>query len=247
MSGVPQRYVPTSPRASRSGFPSSTHVLQPYSGARAAEESTLDPKFRRRSRKFFKTGRVLEALITQPADDEDGSVKSSESSFRVAHGERVFSKTRKYVIVLEYDRHCVVLPITTYNGQGVAKHGVVKAEHGIIYTGKTIPVVSDKEHPKIGEAPMQQHAIQVTPDDRTQLLQPRSRVVYSKPYVIEENQKVKSFGMLAESDIGPLQDQFREAMRLASGIPLAWTHDRSIPGLQLGEPQPRQDLQRQVL
>jgi hypothetical protein len=60
----------------------------------------------------------------------------------------VHSKVRWFVVIREGGYHCGALPIATYGGQGVAKRGVVKSEHGIIHTGKNIPRPNANELPK---------------------------------------------------------------------------------------------------
>jgi hypothetical protein len=48
-------------------------------------------------------------------------------------------------------KYCSALPISTYGGQGVGKNGVVKSEHGIIYTGKDVPRLDPNELPRRNE------------------------------------------------------------------------------------------------
>ncbi|KAK3641618.1 hypothetical protein LTR56_011220 [Elasticomyces elasticus] len=77
--------------------------------------------------------------------------------------------------------HFYALPITTYNGQGVAAEGVHKANHGVIYTEPLYhpaPYCAQSELPQRGESPMQTQAILVVGHDHIRPLDPMSRLDY---------------------------------------------------------------------
>lgn len=101
-------------------------------------------------------------------------------------------------------------PIVTYGRQGVAKRGVKKVEHGIIYTGKVAPQPSSAELPARGETGMQPVPIRVDADEKSERLDPLSRVNYGRVYTVEHNVKVATFGMVHASSMDHLKNQFRD-------------------------------------
>lgn len=102
-------------------------------------------------------------------------------------------------------------PITTYGGQGVAKRGVIKSEHGVIYSGKVPPEINDDERPgRGGEEPMCRTPIRIDPDEKGQKLDRMSRIDYGKTFTIHHNLKVRSFGKVNRDSEEALKGQFRE-------------------------------------
>ncbi|EME77257.1 uncharacterized protein MYCFIDRAFT_179839 [Pseudocercospora fijiensis CIRAD86] len=65
-------------------------------------------------------------------------------------GDGVDQRFQNYVVVQKLEQNqCLVLPITTYGRQGVAKTGVVKANHGTIYHGSRVPEPRSDERPHL--------------------------------------------------------------------------------------------------
>lgn len=81
----------------------------------------------------------------------------------------------------------------------MAKKGINKADHGIVYVGSSIPEPDAEELPIRGELPMVQIPIRVDPDSRTEKLGHKSRIHYNKVYTIEHNVKARSVGMITRS------------------------------------------------
>ena len=112
----------------------------------------------------------------------------------------------------------------TYGNQGVAKLGVKKSEHGIVYMGKREPPLGHGESPERGEAGMVPTAIRVDPDYTGARLHPMSRINYAKVYTIEHNVKVRSVGTVGPTFLGPLVNQFENVwaagVRDGAGPPL---------------------------
>ena len=96
----------------------------------------------------------------------------------------------------------------TYHNQGVAKRGVNKSDHGIIYTGRHAPEPTASERPRRGEAPMLPNAVRVNPDSMQSKLSPMARINYSKVYDIEHNAKVRSLGMVDPTSMEALMENF---------------------------------------
>ena len=143
-------------------------------------------------------------------------------------GEPVFQKVRRFVVLRLGSKHCTALyvfrpqkenlescradedrPVTTYTQQGVAKHGVTKSDHAIIYTGKEAPRPMQNELPVRGEYGMRSVAIRVDPDVREEKLDSMSRIDFGKPHTINHNLKVRSFGQVNNKSMPQLLYQFQ--------------------------------------
>ena len=137
-------------------------------------------------------------------------------------GENIFRKNRRFVIVwtsgghsdcmyvaihlyLPTDRGCGPLAdrarfINTYGGRGCKKPGTNNEVHGIIY--------SQGEEPQLlqGEARLGVDHVCMVPDNRTEKLDPASRINYSKVYPIEHNFPVKLIGRVLDSDLVKMRE-----------------------------------------
>lgn len=103
----------------------------------------------------------------------------------------------------------------SYGNAGVAKQGVNKADHGIVYIGQAAPVPQPGELPQRGETGMVPIAIRIVPDDATERLFPSSRIHYGKISTIEHNVKARSVGMVHESSLADFLAQNREVLSRA--------------------------------
>ena len=112
-------------------------------GTESGDSEKLDSSFKIRSSEFFCVGRVFKILWAEPAGPSATVI--TRNTFDNVMGERVHAKVRWFVVIREGSHYCCALPIFTYGGQGVAKRGVVKSEHGIIYTGKNAPRPSEED------------------------------------------------------------------------------------------------------
>ncbi|KAK4506244.1 hypothetical protein PRZ48_004209 [Zasmidium cellare] len=211
-------------------------------GTPVARQSFLEPmngdlyqNYRVRKHGFFCIGRVFLVLWVEPAG---GSVNSSSTSLVLGqgqHNERVFSKVRRFVVIREGNTYCSAVPITTYGGQGVAKRGVAKDEHAIIYTGREPPSLAPQEMPGRTEMAMRPIAIRVVPDDKAETLDPYSRIDFGKVHTIQHNIKVRPFGKVHASSMIALHAQFQQVWtNSASGQPKA-TGSQSSKGAQVDE------------
>lgn len=97
----------------------------------------------------------------------------------------------------------------TYNGQGVAKRGLTKSDHAIIFTGKEPPALDASEAPARGEIGMRQGAIRVDCDMPGAKLDRMSRIDFGKPHTIHHNLKTKSFGKVNRDSMANLLYQFQ--------------------------------------
>lgn len=198
-------------------------------------KSSLFPDFKLRGRDFYRVGRVFLVLWSEPAGaggrsstggpSRGGSVFSKadthgwEAGIAINHlNERVFSKVRRFVVIREDDVFCTAIPISTYGGRGVAKPGVKKSDHCIIYTGKTAPAPRPNELPARGENGMRPIPIRVDPDNQANLLDVMSRLNLATVMTVQHNIKTKAFGKVNERSMRDLIQQFQSVF---SGQPVA--------------------------
>ncbi|KAJ5156653.1 hypothetical protein N7492_009456 [Penicillium capsulatum] len=134
------------------------------------EHETLDPRYKRQSepQKFFRVGRYQEPI---------------------------YSSIRHMAVVKEQKGCCWCIPITTYGGQGVAKAGVDRGKHAIIYMSGGRPMT------KNGEPKMAKEALEVEPARPDQKLDPMSRLNFGKVYTVEHNVKILPVGRLTEASM----------------------------------------------
>nr|OQO31290.1 hypothetical protein B0A51_03268 [Rachicladosporium sp. CCFEE 5018] len=184
----------------------------------------LDPSYKKRSGSFFRVGRIFMTLWPEAVGENNSRITSlwdpDPDIYLGAFGERFHTKVRRFVIIRTSDKHCSALPITTYNGRGVSKPGVIKSEHAIIHTGKTCPNPLEEELPDRGEAGMRLDAIRVDPDDRNTKLDPMSRIDFGKVHTVEHYVKAKSFGNVHERSMPDLIRQFDSVWRKDSIVPV---------------------------
>ncbi|KAK5682109.1 hypothetical protein LTS10_005234 [Elasticomyces elasticus] len=103
-------------------------------------------------------------------------------------------------------------PIKTYNGLGVAAHGVFKAHHSVIYTlplRSPAPHCTAAEQPQRGEQPMQTQAILVVGHDPTRPLDPMSRLDYFDRTRHVDVTNIRSYGMVDAPSIQVLIYQYQ--------------------------------------
>lgn len=157
-------------------------------------EEPLFPGYKRQPKRFFCVGRVFMVLWAEPAGAN--SVITNPQITQGIHGELVYQQTRRFVVVRESDKYCTALPITTYGGRGVAKPGVKKSEHAIVYSGKSAPAPDVSELPVRGESGLRRETIRVVVDAPTEALDPMSRLDFGRAHTIQHNVKAKAFGMV---------------------------------------------------
>jgi hypothetical protein len=186
---------------------------------------SLFPDFKQRRKEFFKVGRIFLVLWSEPAGGAS-DVTRWQSGIVLNHlGERVFSKVRRFVVIRHDDFYCNALPINTYGGQGVAKRGVKKSDHCIIWS--TRPAPPPRQGQRIGPAPtlntppqpqsdelarrgedgMRPMPIRIDPDNPTEHLDVMSRLNLAGVTTIQYNIRLKSFGMVNQGSIRDLMQQ----------------------------------------
>jgi hypothetical protein len=105
-------------------------------------------------------------------------------------------------------------PIQTYQNRGVAKPGIVKWHHAIIYTGRNAPACTSNEKPRGDDDEMLEPPIRVRPSSRGDKLLEMSRINFGKMHTVEHNVKVLEFGRVHESHRRQLVDHWRYVLAL---------------------------------
>jgi hypothetical protein len=154
-------------------------------------------------------GRVFKTLWAEPAGGGQTAVTLNTVENRF--GERVHSKVRWFVVIRQTHgaKYCSALPITTYGGTGVGRPGVVKSEHGIIYTGKDVPRLGQNELPRRNEDGIRSVPIRMDPDSPLDRLDPKARINFAAVHTVHHNVKVKSSGVVNAASISVLQQHFQ--------------------------------------
>ena len=148
-----------------------------------------------------------EATRADEGDSGYGSTLSGPSD----HLEKPLMDARRRFVVVEASRDfCRALPITTYTGLGVAKAGVVKSDHAIIYTGARPPEPQDNERPRRDrrETGMRLVPIRVRLDSADYKLDPMSRVNFRDVHEIPHEARVRSLGRVSRQSIDALLSQY---------------------------------------
>ncbi|KUJ07157.1 uncharacterized protein LY89DRAFT_369328 [Mollisia scopiformis] len=170
----------------------------------------LDPSFRMRNtdwETFFTCGRVFKTLWTDPAGPRihanDTNQFTSQGKFKVAHGQYVLSKIRRFIVVSSNSSSssCQCLPITIYGGKGYQKRAIDLAEHGQIYYVDEV----DGTAPGISKL-----ALRVKPSRNGEKLGPNSLVNYGRAYCVYKNVKVRDLGQLDSTSQKLLRRYYKE-------------------------------------
>jgi hypothetical protein len=194
---------------------------------------TLSPEYYVRKKQFFAVGRVFLALWSEPSG-ASGSVTSWHPGTVLNHlGEPVFSKIRRFIVVREGNGYCTAVPITTYGGRGVAKRGVRKSEHAIVYTGRVPPEPRKDELPLRAEVGMQRAPIRIDPDNPRDHLDPMARVDLAAVHTIHHNIKAKSLGIVNSASRAPFLRQFMNVWMQESQAPATRATIASAPDRQV--------------
>lgn len=151
-------------------------------------------------------------LWSEPGRDATETEATAKAWTKNKYDEWVYSKVRRFVVVKEQDRFCMAIPVVTYQGQGVAKKGVKKSDHAIIFTGNRNPSPSTAEEPEFGEAGMRSRCIRVDPDQRDEKLDFMSRIDFSAVQKVQHYCKVKSFGKVNRDSLAALEYQYRAVL-----------------------------------
>ncbi|KAH7348833.1 hypothetical protein BKA65DRAFT_477215 [Rhexocercosporidium sp. MPI-PUGE-AT-0058] len=128
--------------------------------------------------------RVFKVLWSEPEGTNGTNITTWGGSFK---------KIRRFVIVRNFEGHCLCLPILTYGGRGTLKPGVHSEDHAVVYSDReTGPILLPGE--TLSKSPLR-----MEPNDDSQKLDTTSRVNYAKVYTVEHNVKVFFIGALTRN------------------------------------------------
>ncbi|OQN95878.1 hypothetical protein B0A48_18163 [Cryoendolithus antarcticus] len=167
---------------------------------------------------FFSPGRVFEMVQTEIAGYPARASGLTGRNVSVdVFGQPLISKRRALISVHADATSCRAVPITSYNGQGVSKFGVVKAYHCIVHTSKVPPDPLAVEAPDVArqEEPMQPYAIRIDADPAAGwMLHETSRLNLGDEQRVEHYTGVKNLGRVNRASMPYLELQLRRVREL---------------------------------
>jgi hypothetical protein len=150
---------------------------------------------------------VFKTLWTEPARATATSTTGTVSE--VGHGQLSFTKFRRFVVLRERLHSCLCLLITTYGGQGATKSGVRAQDHAVIYAegeqGDLIPEQLPGEN-------LVKEPFSVILENPKEMIDPRSRIDFSRIYTVEHNIRVSKLGRIPFSQHQRLDSYFVESI-----------------------------------
>jgi hypothetical protein len=156
--------------------------------------------------RFFKIGRVLKTLWTEPAGS---TTKALDPAFysKVGYDELVFSKVRRFVVIRERTHSCLCLPLYTYGGQGTTKSDVRAQDHAVAYAlgSRVPPLTSDEEL-------LDKDPFAIVVEDPTERIDPMTRINFAQVYTIQHNVKVAKVGRVSKDQLDRLNTYFIESI-----------------------------------
>lgn len=157
------------------------------------EREELDASYYKRDRAagFFVKGRVF-ALLWHEGAGESNNDRFSEIAFRGRFNEPIISHIRRMVVVAPGQGNCWAIPINTYRGYGVAKHGFKQVDidgHAVIHASTAEPYTSPRE-PIMRKEPLKVNMVQ------GERLDPMSRINFTTVHTVQHNVKVKNIGIV---------------------------------------------------
>ncbi|KAK5170650.1 uncharacterized protein LTR77_005239 [Saxophila tyrrhenica] len=175
----------------------------------------------------YRPSRVIEVLLVPPPQTSDPG-----DSRITPNGSTGLVRLRRFIIFEQSpdQERFRAVAIKTYNAQGVAAPGVIKAHHSIVYTGQ--PRMRADERPNDpGDADrMQPHAIRVQQYDQEQALDPLARIDYTDIYELDYDfPNIKLFGKVHTDSWPSFMLQYRSVWATIQG---AITGPRLLPTIQ---------------
>ncbi|KAF5874234.1 putative heterokaryon incompatibility protein [Botrytis fragariae] len=217
-----------------------------FKSPNSGDTETLDSRYQiyagLQQNEFWKVGRVFMVLWTEPAADlkvpEAGGTRDGSHFSTTYLGQQAYSEIRRFVVMLKGHGNSICCPIHTYSNQATLKPNLpAPLQHTIIHTTPEAP----REH--CYEASNGQwvyenlilDAIQVNSErtDALGVLNPLSRLNYSKVYTVEHYVRVLNIGMVASNSIATLLEQSgwsqhaNSTQRPRSGLPPRKTSGQS--------------------
>jgi hypothetical protein len=153
---------------------------------------------------------VFATLVHVKAEGEEMSDSDVKFVKKNILGEKVFSHVRQMVVVQQREGYCWCLPISTYNGLGVAKRSMTMAngqKHTIVYDHSRKPT-RGKDEIDLDKKPI---AVVMAPKQK---LDPFSRLNFGQRISVEINVKVINVGKVHSDSMPYLQAYWQKEMAL---------------------------------
>ena len=128
-------------------------------------DAKLPKRYKRHTSEFFSAGRVFAV----PWSEENSTIATTGSASQA-------TTELQFVVVRRGVTFCSALRISAHRGHGAQLEGVIAHEHGVVYTGRTVPSLLLGER----QLPLRPHAIRVKSDPMDQQLDPASRINYGQ-------------------------------------------------------------------
>ncbi|KAG9236820.1 hypothetical protein BJ875DRAFT_204432 [Amylocarpus encephaloides] len=156
----------------------------------STEGSGFDKNYRVHHRRSFKLGKIFKVFWSEPSGTTNRSVASEVGG---AKGEKEFhAKVRRFLVVRQWEGHCIGLALHTYGGQGTKKPGVRPKDHAVVY--ENTPSIAPGEE-------LDLPCIRFVPNGPRDRLDPMTRLNYAKIYTVECNVKVCFIGAVHKESV----------------------------------------------
>ncbi|PQE19809.1 heterokaryon incompatibility protein [Rutstroemia sp. NJR-2017a WRK4] len=183
------------------GAPPGKHITKASDGA---NKEVLDPRYSTVGYEFWKVGRVFMMLWTEPAGikAQRGGTKNYSHISETWLSEKAYSEIRRFVVVKDDHGNCSCLAIHTYSGWATLKNNLPDPDnHAIIYTTKSPPApytYKDEASGYVYSENLLKDPIRVISErtDKDGMLDPKSRINYTKTYTVEKDVRVLNIGMV---------------------------------------------------
>ncbi|KAN0093471.1 hypothetical protein V8E51_016655 [Hyaloscypha variabilis] len=184
----------------------------PGSGNSRARSHSRAPSFNgnsKKSRRFWKFGRVFQMLWTETAgyNKERRGTRNGSHISAIWLNEDAYSEIRRFVIVSESGGSVLCLAIHMYSGQATLKSYLPDpSEHSIIHTSERPPPelqIIAEDGTVISEQ-IDKDPIRVVSERGDIELLPAARINYSKIYVVEKDVRVLNIGMVHQNSMASL-------------------------------------------
>ena len=212
------RHAPENPRDTRHEAESQTsHPSQRQLSIRGHGgelEDEIDDRFYRRdgrdASQFWCEYRVF-ALIWHTEDTGKVSLDElSEWQTKTSKGQVIRSKATRMAVVKVGGGYVWAVPINTYSGHGVGKHGFKQEHidaHAIIYDVRSHPLEVNKYEPYMKKKPI---AVDLA---RDQSLHRASRINFAKVHTVEWNVRAMKVGMIASKSRENFRRYWKEVLQ----------------------------------
>ena len=190
-------FGPSAPVAARGRVISGVPTIYDSDG-RTVDELDIRYTIRSNSAGFFIIGRVF-ATPWHTALGAHGAQVMQKWVVKDCFGESILTHIQRMVVVKEGHGFSWCVPITTYQGKGVAKPGLNEGDrraHAIIYMEGSSPRPTAAEKGMMNKRPIAVHAAA-----NDQKLDTMSRINFGKVHTIEHNVKVMNVGRISHDDL----------------------------------------------